>query len=307
MGVTTQPDIEQAPGRPRFPTSEIQNQLEAWLKELAGKVDDTTGNAGFWHLLEGMSRLWRTYSVMNACLIWMQLPDATSVAGRRRWEKLGRVIRDGVKPAVIRAPAGSSGRFVAVEVYDIAQTDGPPLPDRSELVLPRAISDRCPAVLAAAGLLDIEVGELDLETPAIIAGRALDRHHVLVRHGLDGAALISVLVHEYAHALLHFPEATDKKARQFLPERFREAEAEAVAYLALTELGLTSTAPGYIARHGVVGKELLRMVKRVCVAARAIIRAIDGERVEVRMPAAVVPFKRLAMARCVYGNPRPYR
>lgn len=46
-------------------------------------------------------------------------------------------------------------------------------------------------------------------------------------------------------------------------------EAEAVAYMVLKELGLPSTAPAYIARHGGSGKSLLRMVKRVCASAES--------------------------------------
>ena len=107
-------------------SKDVQESLERWLAELATQVDQTAGRAGFWHLLEGMSRLWDRYSVMNACLIWSQLPRASSVAGKRRWEKLGRTVRHGEVPAFIRAPSGSKGRgFVFVEVYDISQALNP--------------------------------------------------------------------------------------------------------------------------------------------------------------------------------------
>jgi antirestriction protein ArdC len=99
------------------------------------------------------------YSMGNCMLIAMQRPDATQVAGFRAWQQLGRQVRKGEKairimaPMVVggsreeRAEARSAERtmqptasekmpdesvrvlFRSVPVFDVAQTDGEPLPE----------------------------------------------------------------------------------------------------------------------------------------------------------------------------------
>jgi antirestriction protein ArdC len=93
-------------------------------------------------------------------LIAMQRPDATQVAGFRKWQELGRQVRKGERSIKIMAPmvvGGDKGErkalreadasmqatsaekmgtydgarlmFRSVSVFDIAQTDGEPLPE----------------------------------------------------------------------------------------------------------------------------------------------------------------------------------
>ncbi|MCK6457210.1 MAG: ArdC family protein [Phycisphaerae bacterium] len=97
------------------------------------------------------------YSFGNCTLLAMQRPDATRVAGFNRWKELGRFVKAGEKGVVIiasmlirklpqRVARGdksddSNGgptadeaaeklrRFKAVYVFDVSQTDGPPLPE----------------------------------------------------------------------------------------------------------------------------------------------------------------------------------
>ncbi len=81
------------------------------------------------------------YSANNCMLIAMQRPDATRVAGFRAWQDLGRQVRKGEKsirvlaPHTFKAEDPSTGDveervyFRAVPVFDIAQTDGEPLPE----------------------------------------------------------------------------------------------------------------------------------------------------------------------------------
>jgi antirestriction protein ArdC len=82
------------------------------------------------------------YSWGNCALIAMQCPDATQVAGFKAWQQLGRQVRKGEHAIRILAPMSVKERdetgeetgerrvfFRAVPVFDIAQTDGEPLPE----------------------------------------------------------------------------------------------------------------------------------------------------------------------------------
>jgi hypothetical protein len=80
----------------------------------------------------------------NCMLIAMQRPEATQVAGFKAWQQLGRQVRKGEHGIRIMAPMVVKQRdadgetdddsetrvlFRTVSVFDIAQTDGEPLPE----------------------------------------------------------------------------------------------------------------------------------------------------------------------------------
>src|SRR5438132_14266511 len=82
------------------------------------------------------------YSFGNVCLIVSQRPDASQVAGYRAWQALGRQVRKGERAIKILAPCvrkvedketGEQARrvvvFRAVNVFDVSQTEGEPLPE----------------------------------------------------------------------------------------------------------------------------------------------------------------------------------
>src|SRR5438034_10369906 len=85
------------------------------------------------------------YSFANVCLIVSQRPDATRVAGYKTWQKLGRQVRKGEHGIRILAPcrvkvaeadqhadkrdAYRVVGFRCVSVFDVAQTEGEPLPE----------------------------------------------------------------------------------------------------------------------------------------------------------------------------------
>jgi antirestriction protein ArdC len=82
------------------------------------------------------------YSMGNCMLIATQAPDATQVAGFRAWQALGRNVRKGERAIAIMAPMSVTEKdasgdetgdrltfFRSVSVFDIAQTDGEPLPE----------------------------------------------------------------------------------------------------------------------------------------------------------------------------------
>ena len=84
------------------------------------------------------------YSWHNVALIASQCPTATRVAGFQTWRTMGRFVRKGEKGIAILAPivgrrnvdsaddSKSVLGFRAAYVFDLAQTDGEPLPDTAK-------------------------------------------------------------------------------------------------------------------------------------------------------------------------------
>jgi hypothetical protein len=139
---------------------QLRSDLRGRFEALAAMIDTKSADAGFRQLLSGMARLWR-YSLFNQAFVSSQRRDATSVAGRKQWRERGRTVREGEVAIAVLAPRRSRNGgwpFVLVEVFDIAQTDGPPVPSRDDV---NPTPGECPdlgRIEAAGALLGIEVG-----------------------------------------------------------------------------------------------------------------------------------------------------
>jgi hypothetical protein len=239
------------------------------IEALACAVDATRRDAGFARALETMALFWN-YSWFNRWWIQVQRPTATRVAGRRTWQRLGRTVKPGERPIWVAAPTRDGFPFLAVPVFDQAQTRGRRLARLPGL--PRGRTRYLRALEAAAARLGIEVGVLtrpDLDGCSY-GGR------ILIRAGLSPRARTAVLAHELAHELLHQQRAARRRPPR-LPYAQREAEAEATAYVLLRALGLPSPAPSYIAWQGGDGAMIRRSMARIQRAAREVLAAASGE------------------------------
>src|SRR5712691_6492155 len=118
-------------------TREDASEARARLAEAVEKLADSE-TFGAWLRARAT---FRTYSFGNVCLIVSQRPDASQVAGYRAWQALGRQVQKGERAIKILAPCvrkvedketGEQARrvvaFRAVNVFDISQTAGDPLP-----------------------------------------------------------------------------------------------------------------------------------------------------------------------------------
>ena len=204
------------------------------------------------------------YSFQNALLIYFQRPDATRVAGFRKWKELNRFVKKGEHGISILAPrfkkvekkeseeaalledaADEKKRrlvgFLSVSVFDIAQTDGEPLPDRPyQMILPgdtgwyAQMKTGCPFTVTEAekDALGGAYGDYNRRTKLI-----------RVREDMPEATKAKVLAHEWAHGLLHSIDAER-------PDRpTRELEAESTAFVVMQSLGFDTSdiSFGYIA------------------------------------------------------------
>jgi antirestriction protein ArdC len=198
--------------------------------------------------LDTLARFHR-YSFGNALLIASQRPDSTHVAGFHTWRKLGRFVKKGEHGIGILAPmvsrrkqdasestadseAKSIRGFRVAYVFDVSQTDGKPLP---EFAAAAGEPGQWLAVLEEA----IQESGIALHNDYIFGG-ALGcsmKGSIVVRPDLDPTKRFAVLLHEWAHELLHQKADDDRKTTR----RVRETEAEAVAYTVCRACGIDST------------------------------------------------------------------
>jgi hypothetical protein len=242
--------------------------------------------------LQTLARFHR-YSFGNVLLIACQRPDATNVAGFHTWKKLCRTVKKGEKGIAILAPLvrrraldaldhkpdedEQASRekpctvrgFKVVHVFDVSQTEGKPLPEFAPTAGdPRQHLDRLRQAVRKHGIA------LDY---APIPGGALGTSQggsITVRPDLTPAEEFSVLVHEFAHELLHKGER-----RRETTKTVRETEAEAVAFVVSQVAGLdTKTrSSDYIQLYRGNKETLAESLEHVQRAATTILTALDAE------------------------------
>ncbi len=255
----------------------LRTRVKGHLEGLAQAVDAKAREEGFREALRTMAMLWG-YSFLNQFRIRIQRPKATCVMSRRKWEALGRHVRDGEEPILIRAPTHSGGGsgFIGVSVFDIRQTKGRKLATL-DLGL-RGRSQYWRRLELAARNLGVDVGYCVL--PSGIRGQSLGGR-VEILPGLPGTERTAVLAHELAHEILHQAEgkrfADLKRPGNRRTKAEKETEADATAYVVLTVLGLPSKAPSYIAWQGGTGLSVLKSMTRIQRAVKSILEAAGIE------------------------------
>jgi hypothetical protein len=249
---------------------EMHEQLEAWVEELADLTDEAKASEQFQQWLDVQSKF-HDYSAQNTLLIKLQCPEARKVAGYQTWkDEFDRQVQAGEEAIWIWAPiitnkcpeCGNSPSyhentdceydeiepedwsrglvgFRPTSVFDISQTEGDPLPEL-ETAAHGDPDGLVEDLLDASDSLDIDatiVEPSDWEhgdARGVCKRRSPSTMHPVVEvfDRENRADLASTLIHEYAHALLHF-DCEDE------PERAsREVEAEAVAYVVSRHFGL---------------------------------------------------------------------
>src|SRR3712207_5497160 len=124
-----------------------------------------------------VSSKFHRYSFNNQLLIFLQRPDATLVAGFRRWQELGRQVRKGERGISILAPCRYRAKiedehgdeqtvhrltgFRVAYVFDVGQTEGEPIEDL-DAVRPKLLEGEAPeglwdALVAQANAAGFEV------------------------------------------------------------------------------------------------------------------------------------------------------
>ncbi len=194
----------------------LHQQLQDSLQELVTSED--------WQRALAVAARFHDYSFANTRLIWMQSLargfTPSRVAGYRKWQELGRHVRKGERGLQILAPVirkvtledGEEERrvvgFRVVHVFDIAQTDGEPLPEVLAALVQGGLPshwDPLSELITGAGF-DLQVADLDRLGEAN-GVTDWNRRDVVVRASLPGAQRFKTAVHELAHIRLHEPNS----------------------------------------------------------------------------------------------------
>lgn len=228
----------------------IHQGIEKALDQLAASLESGKSDAlTAW--LKTMSRF-HNYSLNNQILIAIQDPQATHVAGFHAWKKFDRLVTKGEKGIMILAPImkavgkveeqDSKGQTVErtlraiinakpVFVFDIAQTHGEPLPKLAGVTGIGSVRvDEVRRLITIKGIDLYYADRLQDGAQGISEGGRIG-----CVNGLNGPDEIRTLIHELAHELLHRGER-----RQETTRRSRELEAESVAFVVCTAIGLNA-------------------------------------------------------------------
>jgi hypothetical protein len=218
-------------------------EAQGLLNQLHAGVEAMVSGEDWRRLLELSSRL-HHYSFGNTLLIAMQCPDASMVAGYKRWQDLGRQVRKGERsirilaPVVVKRetedndePARVVVGFRGAAVFDIGQTDGPDLPTGPMLLegeAPAGLLARVVELIEAQGYR-FERGDCGRTNGFTDPGRKL----VQVRADVSDAQAAKTALHELAHVLMH-------AGASFECRGVREIEAESVAFVVAGKAGLST-------------------------------------------------------------------
>jgi antirestriction protein ArdC len=234
----------------------------------------------------GAMAKFRAYSFLNVLLILRACPNASRVAGYKTWQGFGRQVNRGEKGIMILAPmfqkrangayaepAGESDEsrpvsgFRAVYVWDEQQTTGKELPQIGSVTGdPKSYLERLEQF--------VRESEISLEYSAEIAparGMA-EQGKITLLPNQTAAETFATLVHELAHSDLHFGNR-----RTNTDKRVRETEAESVAYVVCSAIGLNTgtAAQDYVGLYGGDAKLLLESLEYVQAAASRILSSIE--------------------------------
>jgi antirestriction protein ArdC len=237
------------------------------IAQLTEGISNLTSSGEWQRHLDLQGRFPR-YSFNNVLLIATQHPQATRVAGFNTWRSMQRVVRRGEKaiwilaPLVSRreGPGGDEERFIRgfrfVPVFDVAQTDGDPLPSICSRLSgddPAGLYTRLRHVAHGIGFV--------VEDHAFAGSTNGDcchsEHRIRIETANAPAQRTKTLAHEIAHALLH--ENIEDRA-------CAELEAESTAYVVCQALGLDTRdySFGYVATWAGGGPEAIASIKVSC-------------------------------------------
>jgi hypothetical protein len=207
-------------------------------------------------LLDFVSRL-RNFAPFNAMLLHVQRPGLTYAASEYDWRtRFDRTIKEVARPLLILWPFGP-----VAFVYDVQDTDGPPLPEdvaetfhATRPMTPDLMSE-CMRRLGSKGIYAKHMDTGDAHAGFICAKRSDDKkvrpdYQLRINGNHEPATQFVTLTHELGHLYLgHLGEDKYLKIpdRSQLKHASREVEAESVAYLVCKRHGVASKSESYLA------------------------------------------------------------
>ena len=271
--------MPEKPGKNREQLKEITDRIEAGIRDIFESGDMEK----YRNYLRTMSRF-HNYSLNNQALIHLQRPDATFVAGYNRWrDKFSRHVLRGEKGITIIAPTpykkkieqekldpdtrlpilDADGKVITeekeieipmfrpVKVFDYAQTDGKPLPERvaSPVANLTGSVDNYEAFMEAlrrSSPVPVEVKPTSADVDGYFSPKS---QSITLREGMSEVQTVSAAVHEIAHAKLHNYGLQQPEERRHKSRNTEEVEAESISFMVCAYFGIETGANsfGYVA------------------------------------------------------------
>ena len=248
--------------------------VNAWKAQLVAQAEQQilklTDSDRFKQYLNTLAKF-HHYSARNIDLIYAQNPQATQVAGFKQWQSaFNRTVNRGEKAIRIVAPIIkkltpddqkrldiTDERVIIgyryLPVFDVSQTSGEPVLSAKDFVKENLADHQNVTSLYNAfkdylnQQTDLKVSEAPLETLNGAKGyfQPSTNEIVIGDDEPDNALKLKTLYHEYAHSQLHGLKSAFKDR----PRAYQETQAEAVAYVAMQNIGVDTGnySLGYVA------------------------------------------------------------
>ena len=271
--------MPEKPGKNREQLKEITDRIEAGIRDIFESGDMEK----YRNYLRTMSRF-HNYSLNNQALIHLQRPDATFVAGYNRWrDKFSRHVLRGEKGITIIAPTpykkkieqekldpdtklpilDADGKvmteekeieipmFRPVKVFDYAQTDGKPLPERVASPVANLTGsvenyEAFMETLRRSSPVPVEFKPLSADMDGYFSPKS---QSITLREGMSEVQTVSAAAHEIAHAKLHNYGLQQAAERKHKSRNTEEVEAESISFMVCAYFGIETGANsfGYVA------------------------------------------------------------
>ncbi|RDF15473.1 hypothetical protein CNR30_00470 [Levilactobacillus brevis] len=248
--------------------------VKAWKAQLVAQAEQQilklTDSDRFKQYLNTLAKF-HHYSARNIDLIYAQNPQATQVAGFKQWQTdFNRNVNKGAKSIRIAAPIikkltpaeqkrldTTDERAIVgyryLPVFDVSQTSGEPVLSAKDFVKENLTDHQNVTSLYNAfkdylnQQPDLKVSEVPLATLNGAKGYFQPSTNEIVIGGDEpnNALKLKTLYHEYAHSQLHGLKSAFKDR----PRAYQETQAEAVAYVAMQNIGVDTSnySLGYVA------------------------------------------------------------
>ena len=248
--------------------------VKAWKAQLVAQAEQQilklTDSDRFKQYLNTLSKF-HHYSARNIDLIYAQNPQATQVAGFKQWQTaFNRTVNRGEKAIRIAAPIikkltpaekkrldTTDERAIVgyryLPVFDVSQTSGEPVLSAKDFVKENLADHQNVTSLYNAfkdylnQQTDLKVSEVPLATLNGAKGYFQPSTNEIVIGGdePDNVLKLKTLYHEYAHSQLHGLKSAFKDR----PRAYQETQTEAVAYVAMQNIGVDTGdySLGYVA------------------------------------------------------------
>jgi len=233
-------------------TNSKGNKTKEVFEKVVKNLQEIVENGEYEKFLKFQKKLNNKYSFNNIVLIFTQFPDATQVAGRKKWLDLGRTVTQNAQSIAIIAPIPK--KFVKVEkviedgeevkkettydyctyryayVYDISQTTGKEIPLQTQDINGDEMEDFYEK-LKAFSKVPVKENDLYGGTKGYYSEK---KNEIVIKKTLSVDDKTATLLHEITHSLY---DDFDYSKNRNLSEVF----VESVAYIVADHFGLDTS------------------------------------------------------------------